>query len=313
MRQAPRSGPAGAARSASRGAALAAAALSAALAAGCATTSQGQDAGQGRSGPGQRLDPWENWNRKVFAFNESLDKHVLKPVATAYADVVPRPVRRSVDNFFNNAADAWSAVNALLQGKGRAAFDNVVRVTTNSFFGIGGLIDVASELGIERHNEDFGQTLGRWGFGAGAYIVWPVFGPSTVRDSIALPLDRAASPALIINDGQTQVGLTTLQLINARANLLGASQVLEDIALDKYTFLRDAYLQRRRSLIRDGADESSSPDDDDPDAGERPADFGPAPGAPASATSAASAPARPASAAQTAPAASAASAASAAH
>lgn len=243
---------------------------------GCATVQQA------RGGPGQKLDPWENWNRKVFAFNEGLDTYVLKPAATAYANVVPQPVRRGVDNFFANAADAWSAINNILQGKGQAAFEDVVRVTTNSFFGIGGIFDVASEIGIERHKEDFGQTLGRWGFGAGAYIVWPLFGPSTVRDSIALPLDRAASPALLINDGRAQVGLTVLQVINTRANLLGASQVLDDIALDKYTFLRDAYLQRRRSLVYDG----NAPDADDGDA---------PPAAPESAAPGASAPANAAS------------------
>jgi len=253
---------------------------------GCATVQQA------RGGPGQKLDPWENWNRKVFAFNEGLDKYVLKPVATGYANVVPQPVRRGVDNFFANAADAWSAVNNVLQGKGQAAFEDVVRVTTNSFFGIGGIFDVASEIGIERHKEDFGQTLGRWGFGAGAYIVWPLFGPSTVRDSIALPLDRAASPALLINDGRAQFGLTALQVINTRANLLGASQVLDDIALDKYTFLRDAYLQRRRSLVYDGNGPDADPDSDSPDPGPTP---GAAPAAAPAAASGASAPAKAAS------------------
>lgn len=246
---------------------------------GCATVQQA------RGGPGQKLDPWENWNRKVFAFNEGLDTYVLKPAATAYANVVPQPVRRGVDNFFANAADAWSAVNNILQGKGQAAFEDVVRVTTNSFFGIGGIFDVASEIGIERHKEDFGQTLGRWGFGAGAYVVWPLLGPSTVRDSIALPLDRAASPALLINDGRTQVGLTVLQIVNARANLLGAGQVLDDIALDKYTFLRDAYLQRRRSLVYDG----NAPDIDDGDAPPAAAPESAAPGASAPANAASSA------------------------
>jgi len=207
---------------------------------------------QARGDPGQRLDPFENWNRKVFAFNEGLDAHFLKPVATAYTKVVPQFVRRGVDNFFNNAADAWSSVNALLQGKVDYSMQDLMRVATNSAFGVLGLVDVATELGIERHNEDFGQTLGRWGFGAGAYIVWPLFGPSTVRDSIALPLDRAASPALLISDGRWQFGITVLQVVNIRANLLGASQVIDDIALDKYTFLRDAYLQRRRSLVSDG-------------------------------------------------------------
>jgi len=256
---------------------LALAAIAASLVlGGCATVQQA------RGGPGQKLDPWENWNRKVFAFNEGLDTYVLKPVATGYANIVPQPVRRGVDNFFANAADAWSAINNILQGKGQAAFEDVVRVTTNSFFGIGGIFDVASEMGIERHKEDFGQTLGRWGFGAGAYIVWPLFGPSTVRDSIALPLDRAASPALLINDGRAQFGLTALQVINTRANLLGAGQVLDDIALDKYTFLRDAYLQRRRSLVFDG----NAPDLDDGDS---------PPATPESAAPGASAPANAAS------------------
>ena len=256
------------------------------LFAGCTTIQQA------RGGPGQKLDPWENWNRKVFAFNEDLDKYVMKPVATAYANVVPQPLRRGVDNFFANAADAWSAVNNVLQGKGQPAFEDVVRFTTNSFFGIAGFFDVASEIGIPRHKEDFGQTLGVWGFGAGAYIVWPLLGPSTVRDSIGLPLDISVSPSAVINDGRTQFALTALQLINARANLLGASQVLDDIALDKYTFLRDAYLQRRRSLVFDGEDRSppgsQQQDDGNPSA---PADGASAPAdAASSAAPAASSP-----------------------
>ncbi|MES2227007.1 MAG: VacJ family lipoprotein [Pseudomonadota bacterium] len=212
-----------------------------------------------RGGPGARLDPWENWNRKVFAFNEGLDKNVLKPVATAYAKVVPELVRRGVDNFFSNAADAWSAINNVLQGKPEPAFTDMVRFTTNTVFGIFGILDIASEFGLEHRYEDFGQTLGRWGFGAGAYVVWPLIGPSTVRDSIALPLDRAASPAVYLNDGRWQFGIVGLQIINTRAKLLGASQVIDDIALDKYTFLRDAYLQRRRSLVFDG-DAPEAPD-----------------------------------------------------
>ena len=262
---------------------LAATAIAVSLAlGGCATVQQA------RGGPGQKLDPWENWNRKVFAFNEGLDAYVLKPVATAYANVVPQPVRRGVDNFFANAADAWSAVNNVLQGKGQAAFEDVVRVTTNSFFGIGGIFDVASEIGIPRHKEDFGQTLGRWGFGAGAYVVWPLFGPSTVRDSIALPFDRAASPALLIDDGRTQFSLTVLQVINTRANLLGASQVLDDIALDKYSFLRDAYLQRRRSLVYDG-DAPDTDSDSDSSSDATPQSAAPAASVPAKAASSAAA------------------------
>ncbi len=245
-------------------------------------------------GAGQKLDPWENWNRKVFAFNEGLDENFLKPVATVYAKVVPQFVRRGVDNFFGNAADAWSAINNLLQGKLRYAMEDTVRFTTNSVFGFAGLLDIATEFGLDHRYEDFGQTLGTWGFGAGAYVVWPLFGPSSVRDSIALPLDRSVSPALVIDNGGAQWSITALQVINTRANLLGASQLLDDIALDKYAFLRDAYLQRRRSLVFDG-DEPASPNPaDDADV--------PMPAA------AASAPTPAASAAAAAPAASAASA-----
>lgn len=238
--------------------------------AGCATVQIA------RGGPGQRLDPWENWNRKVFAFNEELDRVVLKPVATGYTKVVPELVRRGVDNFFSNAADAWSAINNVLQGKPQPAFEDVVRVGTNTFFGIFGIFDVASEFGLEHHYEDFGQTLGRWGFGPGAYVVWPLLGPSTVRESIAIPFDRAASPAVLLHDGRWQFGLTVLQLVNARADLLGASRVIDGLALDKYSFVRDAYLQRRRSLVYDG----EVPDDPIPPV--TPGDVAPA-AAPASA------------------------------
>ena len=235
---------------------------------GCATTKTlVTDA---RGGPGARLDPWENWNRKVFAFNEGLDEKVLKPVATGYAKVVPQFVRRSVDNFFANAADAWSAANNVLQGKAEPAFSDVVRFTTNTVFGFFGVLDIATEFGLEHHYEDFGQTLGRWGFGPGAYVVWPLLGPSSVRESIALPLDRTASPALYLNNGSWQFGIVGLQIINTRAKLLGASQVIDDIALDKYTFIRDAYLQRRRSLVFDG-DAPEMPDAPAPDAPAAPA------------------------------------------
>lgn len=219
-------------------------------AAGCATVDANAPAK--RQSAGQKLDPWESWNRKVFAFNEGLDEHVLKPVATGYQKVVPSFVRTGVRNFFNNAEDAWSAVNNLLQGKGQAAFEMMVRFNTNTVFGFGGLLDIASEAGIERQPEDFGQTLGVWGFPAGAYIVWPVLGPSSVRDSAGLPLDRSASPALLFNETVDQLGIYTLQLVDTRANLLSASRVIDDIALDKYTFIRDGYLARRRSLVYDG-------------------------------------------------------------
>lgn len=245
------------------------------LLAGCSTLQAA------RGGPGQKLDPWENWNRKVFAFNEGLDDKVLKPVATAYTEVVPQPVRKGVGNFFGNVADAWSAVNNMLQGKVTQGFQDVLRVGTNTVFGLFGVIDIATEMGFDHQYEDFGQTLGRWGVPAGAYVVLPVFGPSSVRDAAALPLDRTASPALLINGGSTQAGIVTLQLINTRASLLGASKVIDDISLDKYTFVRDAYLQRRRSLVFDG---------DVPETPDQPGEAGPADAA-VSGEGAASAPA----------------------
>jgi len=256
--------------------------LAVSLLAGCATIT---GEGAKKQGPGQKLDPWENWNRKVFSFNEDLDKHVLVPVATGYQKVVPEFVRVGVDHFLTNAADGWSAVNHLLQGKWQSGFEMTVRFTTNTVLGFGGVLDIASEAGLESQPEDLGQTLGVWGFGAGAYIVWPVFGPSSVRDSAGLPLDLMASPATVINDGATKVEITTLQIVNKRANLLGASRVLDDIALDKYSFVRDAYLARRRSLVYDGNPPEPKTDDEDKEA---PA----APAAPASAASAASGPAK---------------------
>jgi phospholipid-binding lipoprotein MlaA len=220
--------------------------LACALLAGCTTI---RDA---RGGPGQRLDPWETWNRKVFNFNEDVDKAVLIPVATAYTNVVPQALRRGVGNFFGNFADAWSAVNNLLQGKFQAATEDATRVGANTLFGLLGVLDVASEMGLEHHYEDFGQTLGHYGIGAGAYLVLPVLGPSSVRDAAAIPVNRIASPPGFFDGSGTQLGLTLLQIVNTRAGLLGATRVIDDISLDKYTFVRDAYLQRRRSLVFDG-------------------------------------------------------------
>ncbi len=221
-------------------------AVVAAALAGCTTIRES------RGGPGQRLDPWENWNRKVFNFNEDIDRAVLKPVATVYSDIVPQPVRRGVSNFFSNFADAWSAINNMLQGKFEAGFEDATRVGANTLFGLFGILDVASEMGLDHHYEDFGQTLGRYGIGAGAYVVLPILGPSTVRDAAAQPLDRLASPPAFFEGTKTQIGFTLLQIVNTRAGLLGATRVIDDIALDKYTFVRDAYLQRRRSLVFDG-------------------------------------------------------------
>ncbi len=198
--------------------------------------------------PGQKLDPIEPWNRKVFAFNEGLDEHLLKPVATAYSELVPRPVRLGVDNFFGNVGDGWSAVNLFLQGRFKTGVQQTMRFAVNSTLGFAGVLDIAGETGLERHSEDMGKTFGRWGTGTGAYIVWPLFGPSSVRDSFAMPFDRLASPALAFRDGQSKVAIFSLQTVNARANFLRAGEMLEGIALDKYTFIRDAYLTRRGSF-----------------------------------------------------------------
>jgi phospholipid-binding lipoprotein MlaA len=197
-------------------------------------------------------DPFEGWNRAVFGFNEGLDAALLKPVATGYTKLVPEPARIGVTNFFNNFRDGWSAINHLLQAKPVSAAETAMRVATNTLFGIGGLFDVASDLGLERRVEDFGQTLGRWGLPAGPYLVLPLLGPSSLRDTAGLPLDLAWATGYLTNDSTVRVGLTVLELIDIRANLLGASSLVDGVALDKYVFLRDAYLARRRSLVYDG-------------------------------------------------------------
>jgi len=262
-------------RPASRAAAwlLAALALAGVLGlGGCATT---QDA---HPRPTQRSDPWENWNRKVFAFNEGLDDRLLKPVAKTYVQIVPRVVRTGVDNIFNNFADAWSAVNNVLQGKGEPAFEDLIRVTANTTLGFFGLLDWASQMGLEHHYEDFGQTLGRWGFAAGPYVVWPVLGASSVRDSVGLPLNLYVSPAVFVHTAAGQWAVSGLHLVSARADLLGASQLLDEIALDKYQFVRDAYLQRRRSLVYDG----NPPEEPDPNDADGANSAAPPPANPAS-------------------------------
>lgn len=222
------------------------------------------------------IDPWENWNRKVFSFNEALDKNVLEPVATTYVDVVPQPVRTGVNNFFGNVADAWSAVNNFLQGKLGNGLHDVMRVGTNTVLGFGGLLDIASEAGLDAQREDFGQTLGRWGFAPGPYVVWPLFGPSSVRESFALPLDRYATASTLFSDTPTQVSLMALELVDTRASLLGATRMLDDIALDKYSFVRGAYLQRRQSLVYDGDPPLESYEDEElPNYDDEPSDTAP--------------------------------------
>ncbi|MEX8519571.1 MAG: VacJ family lipoprotein [Leptothrix sp. (in: b-proteobacteria)] len=242
----------------------------------------------------QKPDPLEPLNRKVFAFNEAVDQAVLKPVATVYHDVVPSPVRRGVGNFFYNVKDVWSAVNLVLQGRPVDGLRDLARFGTNTVFGVFGFIDVATDLGLERHGEDFGQTLGRWGLGPGAYIVWPILGPSSVRDSVALPIEYQITPETWITPATTSYLFSATKLVNTRSDLLSATSMLDDISLDKYTFVRSAYLQRRRSLVYDG-----NPPDEEPLDGPDPALDAPLP-----ASAAASAGAMPASSASAASAAS---------
>jgi len=194
-------------------------------------------------------DPWEPMNRTVSDFNEGLDSVLLRPVATVYKEHVPPLVRTGVSNFFGNLGDMWSFVNSALQGRVQDAADNFARVQLNTVFGVFGIFDVASEFNIDRHREDFGQTLGRWGVPAGPYLVLPIFGPSTLRDAVALPVDRQADLVSRIDPYNTRYTAYTLRVVSQRSNLLRASSVLEEASLDKYSFTRDAHLQRRRAEI----------------------------------------------------------------
>lgn len=209
-------------------------------------------------GPNPR-DPLENFNRGVSQFNEKVDSVVLKPSATFYREKVPPLARTGVSNFFANLSDAWSGVNSLLQFKLQNAAEDLMRFGVNTFFGLGGILDPASEMNIERHREDFGQTLGRWGVPPGPYIVLPLLGPSTLRDTIALPVDWQGDPLYQFSPTGTRDSLYGLRLVDVRANLLRAGDVLEGAALDKYSFTRDAYLQKRRADIFEGARLDNNP------------------------------------------------------
>lgn len=197
-------------------------------------------------------DPMESWNRGVFQFNDAVDRAVVKPVATAYRDVLPHWLRSGVNNFFGNLEDLWSGVNNALQLRGQDTADSFGRVLINTTMGLGGVLDVASEMNMDRHPANFGLTLGRWGVGPGPFVVIPFLGSSTLRDTVALSVDIPANPVRRVEDDATRNGLTVLKLIDTRATYLRAGEVVEDAALDKYSFTRDAFLQRRRNLVYDG-------------------------------------------------------------
>lgn len=217
---------------------------------GCATGPQAHPA-----------DPLEPFNRGVFQFNEAVDAAVLKPVATGYTHVVPSPVRTGVRNFFANWRDLWSAVNAVLQARPQPAAENTMRFAVNTVFGFGGLLDLATEMGIPRTTLDFGHTLGRWGVPAGPYLVLPLLGPSSVRETVALPVDhRGDAVAQGIDDVATRNTAQGLRVVDTRAGLLRAGDLLEQAALDKYSFTRDAYLARRQRQVQAARGEDEAAD-----------------------------------------------------
>lgn len=209
-------------------------------ASGCATTN------------GDSRDPFEGFNRTMYGFNQAVDEAVLKPVAGAYKRTLPEIVQSGVRNFFSNISDIFISANNLLQGKVIEAANDGMRFAINTTIGGFGLLDWASEMGLEKHNEDFGQTFGRWGVGDGPYIVWPILGSSTVRDSVGEFLDVRVDPVRNHRPVLPRNAMYVTRVVGKRADLLDASRILEEAALDKYVFERDAYLQRRRNLVYDG-------------------------------------------------------------
>jgi phospholipid-binding lipoprotein MlaA len=197
-------------------------------------------------------DPYEGFNRSMFAVNEAVDKFTAKPVAQAYDMVTPLPVKAGVGNFFGNVGDLWIGVNSALQGKFGDAGVDLGRLLINSSVGIFGFFDVASELGLEKHEEDFGQTMAVWGVGDGGYMFWPIIGPRTVRDTAGWVVDSYADPVWRARPIATRNSMVALRFVDIRASLLPAEKVVDEAALDKYAYIRDAYLQRRRNQIFDG-------------------------------------------------------------
>lgn len=204
--------------------------------------------------PGERdpRDPMERFNRSVYRFNDTLDRNVARPVAKAYVKVTPAPVRSGVSNFFRNLNSTTVIANNLLQAKPKAFFTETARLVVNTTIGIGGLFDPASQLGIPAGDEDFGQTLGRWGVRSGPYVVLPLLGPSTVRDTVGFVGDQFTDPKYyLVNDLWLNAGLSVLSLVDSRAGLLGTDEVLAS-SFDPYVFMRNAFLQRREFQVQDG-------------------------------------------------------------
>ena len=200
-----------------------------------------------------KKDPWEETNRAVLIFNDNLDDYLIRPLTKVYEFVVPSPARTAIRNVFSNVGDVYNSVNNLLQGKPKAAVDDLVRVFVNTTIGLGGLWDAASAAGVEKHSEDFGQTFGVWGIPDGPYMMLPLLGPSTVRDTAGWFFDIQTDILIKqIDNIPLRNSTTGLRIIDQRAKYLGSSDILESAAFDKYSFIRDAYLQRRRSKLYDG-------------------------------------------------------------
>ncbi|PVE06716.1 VacJ family lipoprotein [Limnohabitans sp. Rim28] len=202
-------------------------------------------------------DPWEPMNRSIYQFNDAIDTVALKPAAQLYVQVLPGMVRTGVSNFMGNLGDVWSMANSAMQLKGQATVETFMRINVNTFMGLGGILDVASEMGIEKRREDFGQTLGYWGVQPGPYVVLPLFGPSTLRDAWAFPVDMQGNVTNSLADQATRNALLVTRLVDMRAGLLKTVDAIKASSLDPYSFVRDAYLQKRRNDIYDGNPPSS--------------------------------------------------------
>ena len=202
-------------------------------------------------------DPYEVYNRSMTKFNDAVDDAVLKPVATAYQTITPQPVRTGVTNFFGNLGDLWSMINHALQGNGEQTYNHMVRFTTNTVLGLGGLLDIATEMQVARNKQDFGLTLASWGVKPGPYLVLPLLGPSTVRDTVALPVDWQGNVQAHMHPVSHRNTLIGLRLVNTRANLLNATDTLDAASLDRYSLMRDFYLKQRDPSARKQNDDSA--------------------------------------------------------
>ena len=222
------------------------------IASGCATI----------EGPGDPNDPLERYNRAMYKFNDKFDQYLLKPVARGYDKITPTPVQKGVSNFFSNLDDVIVIVNDLLQLKFSQFASDTARLVVNSTLGLLGLIDWATDMGLEKHNEDFGQTMGYWGMPAGPYFILPFLGPSTIRDTGGLYVDTDYLDPIYRRvdedfpppnrDGEAAWSMTVVKAVDTRAKLLKAESIMDEAALDPYVFLREAYLQRRKYLVYDG-------------------------------------------------------------